>query len=655
MVKRHIGIQLHILWLKQLKDGSVKELESGMSIFEIARNISEGLARMATAGKINGEVKDLRTIVKEDCKLEILTFESDIDGKKAYWHTTSHIMAQAIKRLFPKVKLAIGPAIDKGFYYDLDAEKAFSDEDKEKIEQEMNKIIKEDLPIEKFSLPKEKAIELMKDEPYKIELINDLDDGEEISFYRQGEFTDLCAGPHLISTGKVKSVKILSSSSAYWKGDEKREVLQRIYGISFPKKKELDEYLERLEDAKSRDHRKIGKELDLFCFSDYVGGGLPLYTPKGTIIKDTLQREIEKICRNYGFQKVSCPSLANISLFETSGHAQKFNDELFRVSSPKGHEFVLKPVQCPHHTQIYASKMRSYKDLPIRYMESDKQYRAELQGSVGGLSRVYAITIEDGHSFCRIDQVKDEVINMCNIIRDFYTRMGLWEDHWVSLSVRDYDHPEKYIGNKEDWDLCESMLQEVSDELHLEAKRCEGEAALYGPKLDFMFTDALGREVQIPTVQVDFSTPKRFGLYYVDKNGEKQTPVMVHRAILGSYERFLALILEQFKGALPTWLSPVQVKILPISDAHIEYAKEIMKKLEDEEIRVELDDRQEKTGYKIREAQIQKIPYMLVVGDKEVESNTLSVRSRDDGDMGKFDVEDFITKIKKEISEKKSK
>ena len=639
----------------ELKDGSVKELESGMSIFEIARNISEGLARMATAGKINGEVKDLRTIVKEDCKLEILTFESDIDGKKAYWHTTSHIMAQAIKRLFPKVKLAIGPAIDKGFYYDLDAEKAFSDEDKEKIEQEMNKIIKEDLPIEKFSLPKEKAIELMKDEPYKIELINDLDDGEEISFYRQGEFTDLCAGPHLISTGKVKSVKILSSSSAYWKGDEKREVLQRIYGISFPKKKELDEYLERLEDAKSRDHRKIGKELDLFCFSDYVGGGLPLYTPKGTIIKDTLQREIEKICRSYGFQKVSCPSLANISLFETSGHAQKFNDELFRVSSPKGHEFVLKPVQCPHHTQIYASKMRSYKDLPIRYMESDKQYRAELQGSVGGLSRVYAITIEDGHSFCRIDQVKDEVINMCNIIRDFYTRMGLWEDHWVSLSVRDYDHPEKYIGNKEDWDLCESMLQEVSDELHLEAKRCEGEAALYGPKLDFMFTDALGREVQIPTVQVYFSTPISFGLFYVDKIGEKQTRVMVHRAILGSYERFLALILEQFKGALPTWLSPVQVKILPISDAHIEYAKEIMKKLEDEEIRVELDDRQEKTGYKIREAQIQKIPYMLVVGDKEVESNTLSVRSRDDGDMGKFDVEDFITKIKKEISEKKSK
>ena len=637
----------------ELKDGSVKELESGMSILEIAKNISEGLARMATAGRINGEVKDLRTIVNEDCKLEILTFESDIDGKKAYWHTTSHIMAQAIKRLFPQVKLAIGPAIDNGFYYDFDIKKAFTDEDKEKIEQEMNKIIKEDLPIERFSLKKEEALALMKDEPYKVELINDLPEGEEISFYKQGEFTDLCAGPHLISTGKVKSVKILSSSSAYWKGDEKREVLQRIYGISFLKKKELDEYLERLEEAKSRDHRKIGKELDLFCFSDYVGGGLPLYTPKGTIVKDALQREIEKICRSYGFQKVSCPSLANISLFETSGHAQKFNDELFRVNSPKGHKFVLKPVQCPHHTQIYASKMRSYKDLPIRYMESDKQYRAELQGAVGGLSRVYAITIEDGHSFCRIDQVKDEVINMCNIIRDFYTRMGLWENHWVSLSVRDYDHPEKYIGSKEDWDLCESMLQEVSDELHLEAKRCEGEAALYGPKLDFMFTDALGREVQIPTVQVDFSTPKRFGLYYVDKNGEKQTPVMVHRAILGSYERFLALILEQFKGALPTWLSPVQVKILPISDAHIEYAKEIMKKLEDEDIRVELDDRQEKTGYKIREAQMQKIPYMLVIGDKEIESNTLSVRTREEGDIGVYKNNEFIEKIKMEIFNKK--
>lgn len=638
-----------------LKDGNVMEVEKGTSIIDVAKKISEGLARVATCGTVDSEVKDLRYELNEDCKLTIETFESSLDGKKAYWHTSSHIMAQAVKRLFPEVKLAIGPAIDNGFYYDFDVKNAFSDEDKEKIEEEMKKIIKEDIPIERTTLSRQEAINMMKknEEKYKVELIEDLPEGEEISFYKQGDFIDLCAGPHLLSTGKVKAIKILSSSSAYWRGDEKREVLQRIYAISFPKASMLEEHLKLLEEAKERDHRKIGKELDLFCFSDYVGGGLPLYTPKGTIVKDTLQREIEKICRNYGFEKVSCPSLANISLFETSGHAQKFNDELFRVNSPKGHEFVLKPVQCPHHTQIYASKMRSYKDLPIRYMESDKQYRAELQGSVGGLSRVYAITVEDGHCFCRVDQVKDEVINLCNIIRDFFTRMGLWDNHWVSLSVRDYDHPEKYIGSKEDWDLCEKMLQEVSDELGLEAKRCEGEAALYGPKLDFMFNDALGREVQIPTVQVDFATPKRFGLYYVDKNGEKQTPVMVHRAILGSYERFIALILEQFKGALPTWLSPVQVRILPISDNHLEYANKIKEAIADEDIRVELDDRQEKTGYKIREAQVQKIPYMLVVGDKEIEGNTVSVRSREDGDMGSYKLEDFIKMIKEDIKSQK--
>ncbi len=568
-----------------------------------------------------------------------------------YWHTTSHIMAQAVKNLFPEAKLAIGPAIENGFYYDFDVEKPFSEEDLKAIEEEMKKIIKENYELERVELPKTEAIELMKEknELYKVELIEDLPTGEVISFYKQGDFTDLCRGPHLPSTGCVKSVKLLSSSGAYWKGDEHNKMLQRIYGISFPKASQLEEYLQKLEEAKQRDHRKLGKELDLFCFSDYIGGGLPLYTPKGTIVKEELQKEVEKICRQYGFQKVSCPSLANISLFETSGHAQKFNDELFRVNSPKGHEFVLKPVQCPHHTQIYASKLRSYKDLPIRYMESDKQYRAELQGSVGGLSRVYAITIEDGHSFCRIDQVKDEIINMCNIIRDFYTKIGLWEDHWVSLSVRDYEHPEKYIGSKEDWDLCEQMLQEISDELKLDAKRCEGEAALYGPKLDFMFKDALGREVQIPTVQVDFSTPKRFGLFYIDEKGEKQAPVMVHRAILGSYERFLALVLEQFKGAFPVWLAPVQVKVMPISDNQLEYAKSVVEKLQEEGIRVELDGRQEKIGYKIREAQLQKIPYMLILGEKEVEAKNIGVRSRKEGDVGAMEVDQFVQKVKQEI------
>ncbi len=635
-----------------LKDNSIIEVEKGTSIIDIAKKISEGLMRNATCGEVNGEIKDLRFELQEDCNLVIHTFnDEDLEGKKAYWHTSSHIMAQAVKRLFPEYKLAIGPAIDNGFYYDFEVEKAFSDEDKERIEIEMNKIIKEDIPIERFTLTKEEALKMINEtkEKYKLELLEEIPEKDEISFYKQGEFIDLCSGPHLLSTGKVKFVKLLSSSSAYWKGDEKREVLQRIYGISFPKKKELEGYLERLEEAKSRDHRKIGKELDLFCFSDYVGGGLPLYTPKGTIIKDELQKEIEKICRNYGFEKVSCPSLANISLFETSGHAQKFNDELFRVNSPKGHEFVLKPVQCPHHTQIYASKMRSYKDLPIRYMESDKQYRAELPGSVGGLSRVYAITIEDGHSFCRIDQVKDEVINMCNIIRDFYTKMGLWKNHWVSLSVRDYEHPEKYIGNKDDWDLCEKMLQEVSDELKLEAKWCEGEAALYGPKLDFMFTDALGREIQIPTVQVDFSTPKRFGLYYVDENGEKQIPVMVHRAILGSYERFLALLLEQFKGILPTWLSPVQVRVLPISEKHIEYSEKIAKILKENEIRVEVDYSNESFGKKIREAIINKIPYAIVIGDNEYEKKIITVRNRNVATQESMKVEEFVEQLLNEI------
>lgn len=448
-------------------------------------------------------------------------------------------------------------------------------------------------------------------------------------------------------------VKLIRISGVYLDGNSNNEMITRISGKGFNTKEELEEYNKFLEDAKQRDHRKIGQDLDLFCFSDYVGPGLPLYTPRGTIIKDELQKEIERVCKKYGFQKVSCPALADISLFETSGHAAKFNDELFRVSSPKDHEFVLKPVQCPHHTQIYASKIRSYKDLPIRYMESDKQYRAELQGAVSGLSRVYAITVEDGHSFCRIDQVKEEVKNMCNLIKEFYTRMGLWKNNWISLSVRDYNHPENYIGNKEDWDVCEQMLQEVSDELGLNAKRCEGEAALYGPKLDFMFEDALGREIQIPTVQLDFSTPKRFNLSYINENGEKVPPVMVHRAVLGSYERFLVLLLEQTKGVLPLWLSPVQVNIIPVNmNYHNDYCKKLKEKLLEEDIRVEYDDSEESMNKKIRQSNIMKNPYTIIIGDKERDNNLISYRKYGNEETISINIEEFINKIKEEIKER---
>lgn len=448
-------------------------------------------------------------------------------------------------------------------------------------------------------------------------------------------------------------VKLLRISGVYLDGNANNEMIDRISGKAFENEEKLNEYLHFLEQAKERDHRKIGRDLDLFCFSDYIGPGLPLYTPRGTIIKDELQKEIEKVCRKYGFQKVSCPSLADISLFETSGHAAKFNDELFRVSSPKGHEFVLKPVQCPHHTQIYASKIRSYKELPIRYMESDKQYRAELQGAVNGLSRVYAITVEDGHSFCRISQVKDEVKNMCNLIKEFYTRMGLWNNNWVSLSVRDKNHPEKYIGSKEDWGFCEQILQEVSDELGLNAKRCEGEAALYGPKLDFMFEDALGREIQIPTVQLDFSTPKRFELSYINECGEKEIPVMVHRAALGSYERFLVLLLEQTKGILPLWLSPVQVNIIPVNiKYHDEYCKQLKQKLLEEDIRVEYNDEEISMNKKIRNSNIMKNPYTIIIGDKERDNNLISYRKYGSEESVSMPIKEFVNKIKNEIKER---
>jgi threonyl-tRNA synthetase len=635
----------------ELKDGSIKEIESGKSIFEIAKSISEGLARVATAGKVNGEVKDLRTIINEDCRLEILTFDSCIDGKKAYWHTTSHIMAQAIKRLFPEVKLAIGPAIDEGFYYDFDTEKPFTDEDKEKIEQEMKKIIKEDLAIERFSLPKKEALELMKDEPYKQELINDLKDGEEISFYKQGEFTDLCAGPHLMSTGKVKSIKILNSSGAYWRGSEKNKMLQRIYAISFPKSSLLEEHMHLLEEAKERDHRKIGKELKLFMTHKLVGSGLPMYLPKGATIRRTLERYIQDKEIALGYSHVYTPSLANVELYKTSGHWDHYKDDMFPAMKMDTEEMVLRPMNCPHHMLIYKNELHSYKELPIKIGELAHDFRYENSGAVCGLERVRQMCQNDAHLFVRPDQIKEEVGRVLNLIFEVYLKdFGFPRESFsFRLSLRDKNNKEKYIDNDAMWETAESQLRDILKELNIDFYEAEGEAAFYGPKIDIQIKTALNHDVTIPTCQLDFALPERFDLTYIGEDGKEHRPVVIHRAILGSSDRFISFLIEETKGAFPTWLAPVQVKLLPISDSQVEYCQKIKSELMKNKVRVELDDRNEKIGYKIREAQLEKVPYMLVIGDKEVEANTVSVRSRKEGDIGAIKVEEFISKIKYEI------
>ena len=636
-----------------LKDGSVKEVESGMSILDIAKGISEGLARVATAGKVNGEVKDLRTVINENCSLEILTFESDLDGKKAYWHTTSHIMAQAVKRLFPDVKLAIGPAIDEGFYYDFDVEKPFTDEDKAKIEEEMKKIIKEDLAIERFELPRDEAIKLMKDknENYKVELIEDLPEGEVISFYKQGEFTDLCAGPHLASTGKIKAIKILSSSGAYWRGDEHNKMLQRIYAISFPKASQLEEYLTILEDRKARDHRKIGKDLKIFMTHPLVGSGLPMYLPNGATIRRTLERYIQDKELSLGYSHVYTPSLATTNLYKTSGHWDHYKDDMFPIMKMDNEELVLRPMNCPHHMLVYKNELHSYKDLPIKIGELAHDFRYENSGAVCGLERVRQMCQNDAHLFVRPDQIKEEVGKVINLIFEVYIKdMGFERDRFAfRLSLRDKNNKEKYIDNDEMWETAEKQLREILQDLNIDFYEAEGEAAFYGPKIDIQIKTALGHDVTIPTCQLDFALPERFDLKYVGKDGNEHRPVVIHRAILGSSDRFISFLLEETKGNLPTWLAPVQVKILPIADAHIEYANQVKEELQKAKIRVEVDDRQEKIGYKIREAQLQKIPYMLVVGDKEKEANAVGVRSRKDGDLGAKGLKEFIDSIKSEI------
>jgi threonyl-tRNA synthetase len=578
-------------------------------------------------------------------------------------HSLSHILAAAVYEMFPDARFGMGPAVENGFYYDFDLPRTLIPEDLEILEEKMRRIIKENHKFKRAEITADIAIKDFSKakQPYKIELIKDLQKKAKskktlrVTCYMLYDFVDLCSGPHIESTGEInpKSFKLTKISGAYWKGIEKNKMLQRIYGVAFGNPKELRQYLAMMQEAEKRDHRKLGKELDLFCFSDLVGPGLPLFSPKGTLIIDELQKHIESVCRKYGFEKVSTPHLAKIELYDKSGHKQKFGEELFHVSSHHKQNYVLKPVQCPHQTQIYASKKRSYRDLPIRYMESNKQYRDEKPGEISGLNRVIAITVEDGHSFCRVDQVKSEMKNMVNIIKDFYSALGLWGKHWVSLSVRDRKHPEKYIGDIKDWDTCEKMLGEISDEMKLKAVKREGEAALYGPKLDFMFRDAIGKEIQIPTVQLDFATPKRFDLTFIDKDGKEKSPVMVHRAILGSYERFLVLLIEHFAGAFPLWLSPVQVEIIPVSEKYEKYAKDIFQKLFAENIRVIMKDSNESLGKRIREAQNQKINYMLIVGEKEMKAKTVAVRDRGKGDLGAMDVEKFLEKIKLEIENKK--
>lgn len=626
----------------ELKDGAIIEVEKGSSIIDVAKKISEGLARVTLAGLVNGEVQDLRHKLTEDCKLEILTFDS-LEGKKAYWHTTSHIMAQAIKRLYPEIKLAIGPSIDNGFYYDFDTEKPFSEEDLIKIEDEMKKIIKEDLPLERFELPRKEAIKFMeeKGEPYKVELINDLPEDAIISFYKQGEFTDLCAGPHVAKTGNIKAVKLLTSSGAYWRGNEKNKMLQRIYGISYPKASQLEEYLNMLEEAKKRDHKKLGKELELFMITG-EGPGFPFFLPKGMVIRNVLEDYWRKIHTLNGYQEVKTPVMLNEELWHRSGHWDHYKDNMYTTKIDE-QDFALKPMNCPGGMLVYKSKMHSYKDLPIRMGELGLVHRHEKSGQLNGLFRVRCFTQDDAHIFCLPEQIESEIIDLMHLINQVYSLFGF--TYTVELSTR----PEDSMGSDEDWTTAENALRKALEHENMEYVVNEGDGAFYGPKIDFHIKDSLGRDWQCGTIQLDFQMPERFDLNYIGQDGEKHRPVMLHRVVFGSIERFIGVLIEHYAGAFPTWLAPVQVKVLPISDKHLEYANKVKEALQDKEVRVEVDDRAEKIGYKIREAQLQKVPYMLVVGDKEQEAGEVGVRNRKDGDVGAMKLENFVEKIDEEI------
>lgn len=629
-----------------LKDDVVKEFQSGTTVMDIAKSIGMGLYKAACLAKIDGETCDLRTPVTKDCHVEILTFD-DEDGKKAFWHTTSHILAQAVKRLYPSAKLAIGPSIANGFYYDFDVDFSFTPEILEKIEAEMKKIVKENIPLEKFDLSADEALKLMeeKDEPYKVELIKEhAGKGEKISFYKQAEFTELCAGPHIPDTGRVKAFKLTSIAGAYWRGDEKNKMLQRIYGISFTKQSELTEYLERIEEAKKRDHRKLGKELGLFALRDEAPG-MPFFLPNGMILRNTLIDYWHEVHERWGYLEISTPQIMKRSLWETSGHWDHYKDNMY-TTVIDGEDFAIKPMNCPGSILVYELEPHSYKELPLRYGELGRVHRHELSGALHGLFRVRCFTQDDAHILLAPDQIRDEVVRISQLFDEVYNLFKL--PYTIELSTM----PEDHMDTKEEWDKATKSLSDAIESIGKEYTVNEGDGAFYGPKLDFHIEDSLGRTWQCGTIQLDFQLPERFNLEYTGADGEKHCPVMIHRVVFGSVERFIGVLIEHFAGAFPLWLSPVQAVVLPIADRHADRAHEIEAELKKYGIRVKVDDRSEKIGYKIREAQLQKTPYMLVVGDKEVENGTVSVRHRGEGDIGSMELSSLCDRLADEVKTK---
>lgn len=640
----------------ELKGGVVKEFENNTTAAEVAKSLGGGLYKAVCACKINGQVMDLRTELTEDCKLELLTFD-DPDGKKAFWHSASHVLAQAVKRLYPEAKCAIGPAVDNGFYYDFDVEKPFSTEDLQKIKAEMKAIVKSGEVIERFELPPEEAEKLLSDmgETYKVELVKEhAGKGENISFYKQGDFTDLCAGPHLLSVAPLKAIELTNCTGAYWRGDANNAQLCRVYGTAFPKASMLEEYLKQVEEAKSRDHNKLGRELELFTTSDVIGQGLPILLPKGARIIQLLQRFVEDEEQKRGWLLTKTPYMAKSDLYKISGHWDHYKDGMFVLGDEEKDKevFALRPMTCPFQYQAYLNRGRSYRDLPLRYNETSTLFRNEASGEMHGLIRVRQFTISEGHLMCTPEQLEQEFKGCLELAIYMLKTLGLYEDVSYRFSQWDPNDKEKYIGTTEQWEEAQGIMEKILNHLEIQYAVGVGEAAFYGPKLDIQIKNVHGKEDTLITIQIDQLLAEKFGMEYVDKDGVKKNPYIIHRTSIGCYERTLALLIEKYAGAFPMWLAPVQVKLLPIADRHLNYVYEVKKALEAKGMRVEIDDRSEKIGYKIREAQLEKVPYMILVGDKDIVNNTVSVRDRREGDIGAMSLEDFIAKAVEEIESK---